>query len=135
MSTTEIGWIGLGKMGNPMSQQLIKAGYPVTVYNRSKDKAEQLTALGASTATSPAALIQQTDVIIIMVTDDNAIRAIFTGDEGLLSANVSEKLIINMSTVSPAVSKEMAVLCQQQGHHYLDAPVPAVLNKQWKRSW
>lgn len=123
MSTTKIGWIGLGKMGIPMSQQLIKAGYPVTVYNRSTDKEDTLKAMGASTAASPGKLIAQTDVVVIMVSDDAAIDAIFNGDNGLLSAHASGKLIINMSTVSPAISEQMARLCEQQGNSYLDAPV------------
>jgi 3-hydroxyisobutyrate dehydrogenase len=123
MSITKTGWIGLGKMGIPMSQQLIKGGYAVTVYNRSTDKEQALKAMGAATATSPQKLIQDTDVVVIMVSDDAAISSIFTGDNGLLSANTSGKIIINMSTVSPAISKQMADLCVQQGNYYLDAPV------------
>jgi 3-hydroxyisobutyrate dehydrogenase len=123
MNTTKIGWIGLGTMGIPMSQQLVNAGYPVTVYNRSKEKEEALKQQGAGTASTPAELLKQTDVVVIMVTDDNAIREIFNGESGLLSAGVMDKIIINMSTVSPAISKEMAGLCNKQGNHYLDAPV------------
>jgi 3-hydroxyisobutyrate dehydrogenase len=123
METTKIGWIGLGKMGVPMSQQLIKAGYSVTVYNRNKDKEEELKEQGAATAATPAELLQQTDVLIIMVTDDNAIREIFSGDGGLLNTEATGKIIVNMSTVSPAISKEMSALCHAQGNHYLDAPV------------
>ena len=123
MSTTKIGWIGLGKMGVPMSQSLIKAGYPLTVYNRSKEKEESLKASGAGVAASPAALIRLVDVVILMVTDDKAIEAIFKGENGLLSGGANGKLIINMSTISPAISKEMAAACAQQGNHYLDAPV------------
>jgi len=123
MSTTKIGWIGLGTMGNPMSQQLIKAGYAVTVYNRTKEKEDAIKAQGATTAPSPSALIQQTDVVIIMVSDDKAIKDIFYGDDGLLGAKISGKVIINMSTVSPAISKEVAAKCLDQGNHYLDAPV------------
>jgi 3-hydroxyisobutyrate dehydrogenase len=123
MNTTKIGWIGLGLMGNPMSQQLLKAGYPLTVYNRHKDKEAELKEQGAATASTPKELLQQTDVVIIMVTDDNATREIFTGENGLLSADATNKIIINMSTVSPAINKEMAELCKQQGNHLLDAPV------------
>jgi 3-hydroxyisobutyrate dehydrogenase len=123
MSTSKIGWIGLGKMGIPMSQQLIKAGYPVTVYNRSKGKEDSLTSAGAATADTPRDLIQQTDVLIIMVSDDKAINDIFNGDNGLLAAKTTGKIIINMSTVSPAISKQVALLCGHQGNHYLDAPV------------
>ena len=123
MNTTKIGWIGLGKMGVPMSQSLINAGFPVTVYNRSKQKEAGLKAGGAGVAPTPADLIQQADIVIIMVTDDKAIHDIFKGDNGLLDAAASGKIIINMSTVSPAISKEMAEACMQQGNHYLDAPV------------
>jgi len=123
MTTTKIGWIGLGTMGNPMSQQLIKAGYPVTVYNRTKEKEESILAQGAVTASTPSALIQQTDVIIIMVSDDKAIEDIFYSDNGLLGAKTSGKVIVNMSTVSPAISKKVAAKCIEQGNHYLDAPV------------
>jgi 3-hydroxyisobutyrate dehydrogenase len=123
MSTTKIGWIGLGNMGVPMSQQLIKAGYKVAVYNRSKAKEEALKLMGATAADSPALLIQQVDVIIMMVSDDQATREIFTADDGLLGAKTSGKIIINMSTVSPGISREMASLCSQQGNHYLDATV------------
>ena len=123
MQTTKIGWIGLGIMGKPMCSQLINAGYNVTVYNRGKDKEAALTAMGATAAPTPAALIHQTDVVFIMVTDDNAINQLFDGEDGLLSANTSGKLIINMSTVSPGISKNYAQLCSNSGSSYLDAPV------------
>ncbi|ASU33053.1 NAD(P)-dependent oxidoreductase [Mucilaginibacter xinganensis] len=123
MSTTKIGWIGLGKMGIPMSQQLIKAGYSLTAYNRSKVKEATLLTAGATTAATPALLLQQVDIVIIMVSDDNAIQDIFNGRDGLLGVNTTDKIIINMSTVSPAISRQMAQLCNQQGNHYLDAPV------------
>ena len=123
MNTVKTGWIGLGKMGVPMSQQLIKAGYPLSVYNRSKDKEEAFRAQGIGIAASPALLLNATDVVFIMVSDDKAINDIFHGDEGLLAAKVSGKIIINMSTVSPAISKEMAAACKAQGNYYLDAPV------------
>jgi 3-hydroxyisobutyrate dehydrogenase len=123
MDTIKIGWIGLGKMGTPMAQQLIKAGYPLMVYNRSKAKEETLKLMGATVASSPGLLIQQSDVMIIMVSDDPAIREIFLAKDGLLSIKTTGKIIINMSTVSPAISKEMASLCSQQGNHYLDAAV------------
>ena len=123
MNTVKTGWIGLGKMGVPMSQQLIKAGYPLSVYNRSKDKEEAFKAQGIGIAASPALLLNAADVVFIMVSDDKAINDIFHGDEGLLAAKVSGKIIINMSTVSPAISKEMAAACKAQGNYYLDAPV------------
>lgn len=123
MNTTKIGWAGLGNMGIPMAENLIKAGYPVTVYNRSKQKEMVLTAFGASAANSPASLVHQSDVVIIMVSDDKAIQDIFTGADGLLSTNLSGKIFINMSSVSPGISKEMDQLCKVQNNNYIDAPV------------
>ncbi|WP_159473459.1 NAD(P)-dependent oxidoreductase [Dyadobacter sp. 3J3] len=123
MNNTKIGWIGLGKMGIPMSVQLIKAGFAVTVFNRSKEKERELKEMGSEIASTPAELIQQVEVIIIMVSDDIAIDAIFKGENGLLSTSSSDKIIINMSTVSPGISRRMADLCAKQGNSYLDAPV------------
>src|ERR1700688_2306028 len=119
----KVGFIGLGNMGSPMSQRLIHAGYSVTVYNRSNAKEEALKLMGAAVASSPQTLVEKSDVIIIMVTDDRAVREIFTGDNGLLGTKSNGKIIINMSTVSPGISKEMASLCSQEGNDYLDAPV------------
>jgi 3-hydroxyisobutyrate dehydrogenase len=123
MKRLKIGWIGLGTMGIPMANSLIKSGYELTVFNRNADKTQSLQEQGAAVSESPAALIAQVDIIIVMVTDDNAIKEIFQGESGLLSAQARGKTIINMSTVSPAVSIEMEALCSQQGNHYLDAPV------------
>jgi 3-hydroxyisobutyrate dehydrogenase len=123
MNITKIGWIGLGKMGIPMSQQLIKAGYPMSVYNRSKEKEDPFKSMGIATASSPALLLQNSDIVIIMVSDDKAINDIFNGGNGLLHVKASGKIIINMSTVSPAISREMAALCKQKDNIYLDAPV------------
>ncbi|MGN8059153.1 NAD(P)-dependent oxidoreductase [Pedobacter sp. 22163] len=123
MNTTKIGWIGLGNMGIPMAAQLIKAEYEVTVYNRSKGKEASLKEIGASIAETPKELIAATDVVIVMVSDDAAIEQIFNGEEGLFSEDTSGKIIINMSTVSPSISKEMARQCKAKGNFYLDAPV------------
>ncbi|MBO9673170.1 MAG: NAD(P)-dependent oxidoreductase [Sphingobacteriaceae bacterium] len=123
MNTTKIGWIGLGNMGTPMAEQLIKAGYTVTVYNRSKEKEAALKEMGALIAETPQNLISQTEVIVLMVSDDAAIEQIFKGPEGLFGAEISGKVMINMSTVSPDISKEMASLCKEKGAEYLDAPV------------
>ncbi|HXB07014.1 MAG TPA: NAD(P)-dependent oxidoreductase [Puia sp.] len=123
MNNTKLGWIGLGNMGKPMSQRHINAGYPVTVYNRSKEKEAALKAAGAAIAATPAELLKNTDIVFLMVTDDQAIRDIFTAGNGLLAAGVTGKLVVNMSTVSPAISKEFAAACKAQGNDYLDAPV------------
>ncbi|PWS31719.1 NAD(P)-dependent oxidoreductase [Pedobacter paludis] len=123
MNTTKIGWIGLGNMGIPMAGQLITAGYSVTAYNRSKAKESALKEMGAEIALTPAELLEETDVVFVMVSDDQAISEIFGGEEGLLQAKTSDKIIINMSTVSPKISKEMAGRCRDKESFYLDAPV------------
>lgn len=123
MKQTKIGWIGLGKMGVPMAGNLISAGYPVSVYNRNAAKAKSLIEEGAGFAQSPAELAQAAEVIILMVSDDAAVAEIFNGVQGLFATAVTGKVIVNMSTVSPLISKEMASLCTQKGAAYLDAPV------------
>lgn len=110
-------------MGIPMAEQLIKADYAVSVYNRSKGKEASLKEMGASVAETPKALIATTDVVIVMVSDDAAIEQVFKGEEGLFSGETSGKIIINMSTVSPSISKEVAKQCKAKGNFYLDAPV------------
>ena len=120
MGTIKLGWVGLGRMGTPMAQQLLKAGEDVTVYNRSTSKEG---ALGAKTAGTPRELAQAADVVFIMVSDDQATRDVFVGQEGLLKGGRTDRVFINMSTVSPEVSREMAAKCVEQGNHYVDAPV------------
>lgn len=129
MNISKIGFIGLGKMGIPMAQNLINAGYKLTVYNRSVAKAETLITQGAILVQSPAYVLQQSELVIVMVADDNAIKDLFTGDNGLLSIKSAGKIIINMSTVSPSISREMAVLVSQGGSFYIDAPVSGSLKQ------
>ena len=118
-----LGWIGLGKMGKPMSENLIKAGHSVTVYNRTKEKEAPLKEEGASTSNSPKNLVEKVDVLFLMISDDEAVKNIFHGEKGILAADVNEKIIVNMSTVSPEISREMAAALKEKGNHYLDAPV------------
>lgn len=119
----KIGWIGLGNMGIPMATQLIDAAYQVAVYNRSKGKESELQKMGATIADTPQALLEKADVLIVMVSDDQAIEQIFEGENGLLSSDAKGKIIINMSTVSPGISKQMSYKCKLKGNDYLDAPV------------
>lgn len=118
-----IGWIGLGKMGIPMSGQFEKAGYSLAVYNRSPNKALSLVADKIKLTTSPKALLDISDVVFIMVTDDKAVRDVFLGVDGLLEGECQGKTFINMSTISPGISKELNQLCQNKHAQYIDAPV------------
>lgn len=123
MNKQNVGWIGLGKMGLLMAQNLINAGYLLKVYNRTKGKADLWLDKGVKEIPSPAELLNESDVVILMVSDDSAIHEIFTSENGLLSSPEKGKIIINMSTVSPAISKEMAHLSKINGNSYIDAPV------------
>lgn len=123
MNTLKIGWIGLGNMGNPMVQNLLKAGYKVAVYNRSKDKESPLLTLGASAAASPAELIKNCDVVITMLSNDAAVKEVFENQDGLLTSSNPGKLIINMSTVAPDTSRYLAEKCLNHELNFIDAPV------------
>ncbi|WDF56421.1 NAD(P)-dependent oxidoreductase [Mucilaginibacter sp. KACC 22063] len=123
MSDIKVGWAGLGNMGNPIVKNILKAGYPVTVYNRTKSKEQEALSAGASSAETPVKLVEASDVIFVMVSDDNAVKEIFTGADGLLSANAEGKLFINVSTVAPQTSKYVDEQCRAKGASFLDVPV------------
>ncbi|MGO4821495.1 MULTISPECIES: NAD(P)-dependent oxidoreductase [unclassified Flavobacterium] len=123
MDKLKIGWVGLGNMGNPMVMNLLKAGYEVSVFNRTKDKEAALITEGAKAATSLKDIIDNNDVIITMLSNDAAVKEVFEGEGGLLSANCSGKVIINMSTVSPETSRYLNTLCKEKQVHFIDAPV------------
>jgi 3-hydroxyisobutyrate dehydrogenase len=123
MITLKIGWIGLGNMGNPMVQNLLKAGYSVTVFNRSKDKEAPLILLGANAATSPKELIETCDVVVTMLSNDAAVKDIFSNENGLLASSNPGKIIINMSTVAPETSRYLAEQCTKHELAFIDAPV------------
>ena len=131
MTIKKIGWIGLGNMGVPMVKNLLKAGFEVTVYNRTAAKAAPLQEAGAKLAASPAALWETADTIITMVADDAALQQIHQGTDGLLAgakgggneASTTAATVIDMSTVSPATSRDLAAKLAVKGVNYLDAPV------------
>ena len=125
MNTIRIGWAGLGNMGIPMVKNLVKAGFDVTVYNRTTTKAQSLKVeTGVRVVTSPKELTAHADIIITMVSDDAALKAIYQSPDGLLAGTIPANLLaIDMSTVSPDTTKELAALCREKGIGYLDAPV------------
>ncbi|AWX54578.1 MULTISPECIES: NAD(P)-dependent oxidoreductase [Brevibacillus] len=118
-----IGWIGLGNMGIPMASNLLAAGYDVRVWNRTPGKAAPLVALGAKETATLSDLVAQSDVLFTMVSDDDAVKAIYTGSGGLLSLPVQGKLAVDMSTISPDTSRFLAEHAKQAGLRFLDAPV------------
>lgn len=125
MNNIKVGWCGIGNMGVPMIKNLVKAGFIVTVWNRTRQKAEVLQQeIGIGVADTPAQLVADSDFIITMLSDDAAVTEVFTGPEGILSADSRRNvLMIDMSTVSPETSEKLAALCSDKGLSYMDAPV------------
>jgi 3-hydroxyisobutyrate dehydrogenase-like beta-hydroxyacid dehydrogenase len=119
----KIGFIGLGIMGEPMCQNLLSKGHDVVVYNRTRAKMGPLVSAGARAAPSLAALVHRSEVVITMVADPAAVRDVVTAKGGLLSALSPGTTYIDMSTVSPGTSREIAVLVRGTGADYLEAPV------------
>jgi 2-hydroxy-3-oxopropionate reductase len=118
-----IGFIGLGIMGKSMAHNLLKAGYEVTVYNRSPGAMAELAQAGASVAESPRAIAAQTDVVITCVSDSPDVEAVVLGPNGILEGAQTGLLYIDMSTIAPAVARQVFERLQAKGVEALDAPV------------
>ncbi|MFJ6657097.1 2-hydroxy-3-oxopropionate reductase [Streptomyces sp. NPDC091377] len=125
MSTTlpKIAWIGLGIMGSPMSENLIKAGYDVTGYTLEQAKLDRLAAAGGSVAASIAEAVRDADVIITMVPASPQVEAIAYGPDGILANARSGALLIDMSSITPQTSVDLAAAAKEKGVRVLDAPV------------
>jgi len=123
MAKPQIGWLGLGNMGAPMAQNLLAAGYEVTVYNRTQAKADALLAAGAKWADSPRALAEQVDFVITMVADGATLDAVLQGETGLLAGLRAGQTVIDMSTIAPATSRQVGHQLAERGVAFLDAPV------------
>jgi 3-hydroxyisobutyrate dehydrogenase len=123
MTETRVGFIGLGIMGRPMAKNLLKAGFPLTVFNRTRSRAEELAKLGAQVAESPRAVARQSDIIITIVTDTPDVRAVILGQEGVIEGVRPGVLVIDMSTISPQVTREIAEALRAKNVQMLDAPV------------
>ncbi len=119
----KIGFMGMGIMGSAMSGNLLKAAYPVTVYNRSREKAEPLVKKGAILAPHPKGLAENSEIIITMVTGPEAINALLWGTDGAAGAFNASKIFINMSSVSPLFTRELAAGLAATGVTFIDAPV------------
>ena len=110
-------------MGGGMARRLLSAGFPLTVYNRSVDKATPLVSAGAKLAASPEDAARGANVIISMVSDDNASRSLWLGEKGALAAAAPGTILVECSTVTVAWIKEFAAAAQAHGCELLDAPV------------
>lgn len=118
-----IGFIGLGIMGLPMAKNLMKAGFSLVVHNRSRKPVDELVSLGAEAANSGREVAQRSDVVITMLPDSPDVREVILGKGGILEGARSGMTVIDMSTISPKVSKEIAEALIAKGVDMLDAPV------------
>lgn len=117
-----VGLIGLGAMGSPMARNLMKAGFPLTVWARRTEAADAIRAEGAEWADSPAALAASNDVVVTMVTNSPDVRGLVL-DQGLLEHAKPGSVCVDMSTIAPPVAKELAAACASRDVDFLDAPV------------
>jgi 3-hydroxyisobutyrate dehydrogenase len=123
MSKPRVGFIGLGVMGAPMAGHILRAGYPLTVYNRTASKCEHLARDGAGVASSPSELARQCEVVITMVSDSPDVEQVVAGREGVIEGIQPGSVVIDMSTISPRVEQELDKLLLGRGCSLLDAPV------------
>ncbi|MFF4214052.1 2-hydroxy-3-oxopropionate reductase [Streptomyces sp. NPDC001796] len=119
----KIAWIGLGIMGSPMSENLIKAGYDVTGYTLEQEKLDRLAAAGGAVAGSVAEAVRDADVIITMVPASPQVEAVAYGPDGILGNARPGALLIDMSSITPQTSIELAAAGREKGIRVLDAPV------------
>jgi 3-hydroxyisobutyrate dehydrogenase-like beta-hydroxyacid dehydrogenase len=119
----KIGFLGLGIMGTAMAGNILKAGYPLLVYNRTAAKAKDLVAAGATLVPTPLALAEGVNVIIAMVTGPEALDELLWGENGAASGFTTDKTFINMSSVQPHYTRDLAAELAPLGVVFIDAPV------------
>lgn len=119
----KIGFIGLGIMGRPMAINILSAGFPLVVWNRTKSKMKPLVSLGARSANSPKEVAEISDVVITMLTDSPDVEEVVLGPEGVIKGVHEGLTVIDMSTISPIVTRRIAEVLEEKGVEMLDAPV------------
>ncbi|CAN5747877.1 2-hydroxy-3-oxopropionate reductase [soil metagenome] len=117
----KVGFIGLGIMGRPMAENLIEAGYNLVVYNRTREKAEELD--GVTVADSPKEVAGNSGIIITMLPDSPQVEEVLAGEDGVLEGVGEGDLIVDMSTISPVATEELSEKAREKGASMLDAPV------------
>jgi 3-hydroxyisobutyrate dehydrogenase len=118
-----IGVIGLGRMGAALATRLQSCGHELVVWNRTPQKAQPLVEAGATLADSPAAVVDQSEIIVTSLLDAKALETVFTGDDGILAGDVSGKLFIETSTVQPKTQRALAGPVTARGGAYVECPV------------
>ncbi len=121
--TTKIGWIGTGVMGRSMCRHLLDAGFQTTVFTRTKSKADDLLAAGASWADSPKSVAQASDVVFAIVGMPNDVREVFLGGEGILAGCKPGNIVVDMTTSQPGLAIEIAEAAIKKELRAIDAPV------------
>jgi len=119
----KVGFIGLGIMGQPMARNVAKGDFQLTVFNRTSEKAAPLADAGATVASTPKAVAEASDVIILMLAGPEAIDAVLEGPDGLMAAMQAGQTLVNMSTVSPQYARQLADKLSAQSAVAIDAPV------------
>ncbi len=123
MSSVRVGLIGTGVMGKPMARNLLRAGFAVTVYNRTRSRAESLIAEGAAVADSPREVAERAETVITIVSDTPDVEQVILGERGIVEGARPGMVVIDMSTISPRTTREIARQLQARGVEMLDAPV------------
>lgn len=118
-----VGFIGTGVMGKSMCGHILKAGYPVSVYNRTKSKADQLVKDGAKWCDDPAQVAKNSDVIFTIVGFPKDVKEVYFGEQGVLSGAKKDSIIVDMTTSEPALAQEIYEKAKEKGIASLDAPV------------
>ena len=121
--TEQIGFVGLGIMGRGMARNLLKAGFPLHVWNRSASRMDELAPDGAKTTASPADVAAKSDIIITCVSDTPDVEAVILGENGVIHGARAGSLVIDCSTISPQTTREIAAKLAEKGIHFLDAPI------------
>jgi 3-hydroxyisobutyrate dehydrogenase len=118
-----VGFIGLGIMGRGMANNLLKAGFTVRLWNRTASRMDALVAAGAEAGSSPADVAANSDIIVTCVSDTPDVERVILGEDGVIHGAKAGSLVIDCSTISPQVTKEIAAKLAEKGIHMLDAPI------------
>lgn len=118
-----IGVIGIGQMGKPIAKNISRCGYEITIWNRTPERAESISGNGIYIAKSPKELAGISDTIIMILSNNEAVSDVVFGENGIYGADIENKVIIDMSTISPAFSREVAEKIRERKASFLDAPL------------
>lgn len=119
----KIGFIGLGIMGKPMALNLLKAGFKVVAYNRTKEKVNVIVDAGGEEGLTPKEVAENSDIIITIVSDSPDVEDVILGENGVIKGAKAGSVVIDMSTISPSVTKEIAAKLKEKNVEMLDAPI------------